>query len=145
MRTLRRQGRWSEDPGDRLESKRRNEITQELEKFHSWFSEENLDAIRAARSERDREEAEATYQAVADKISETSTLYRQLFDEEEYLLRPLRASGARLRLFGNGRLARLDMKSGGSPLYYLTKNRQTAAYVGLVFSRDSRGKWMPIR
>jgi hypothetical protein len=46
-----------------------------------------------------------------------------------------------LRVFGRGRLARLDSPDGESPLCYFERTAGLTAYLPLVFFQRSRGKW----
>jgi len=123
----------------------RAELIRELERFHELLAAKNIDAILAAVRERDREHAAAYYEPLPDQVADTRRGFALQFDEAEYTLRPARVRNPRLRIFGNGRLARLDLSNGQSPIYYLMSDGDTAVYVTLVFCRDPQGKWMVIR
>jgi hypothetical protein len=122
------------------------ELVGELERFHGMLEARDLAGLLEAVGERDREDASANYQSLADQQDNSRREYGQFFDDSEYTLRPLIVKNLRLRIYGNGRLARVTLLSNGqSPLYYLTANRQTAGYIGLLFCRSATGKWIIIR
>jgi hypothetical protein len=122
------------------------ELVRELEGFHALLEAKNVDAILAAVRERDREDAAASYQTLQEQAANSRLEYSQMFDEAQYTLRPFLVKDLRLRLFGNRRLARVELVSNGhSPLYYLTSDRRSAGYVSLTFCKDASGKWLIIR
>jgi hypothetical protein len=137
--------RWFTSPMIAEGERTLDELLGELEKFHRLLGAKNMDAILAAVRERDREDAPALYRTIEEQTASSRREYQQFFDETEYALRPLHTKDVRLRIFGSGRLARVDMKNGQSPLYYLTAVRQTAGYLTLVFCRDVTGRWVMIR
>ncbi len=123
----------------------RLQLVKEVESFHALLEAKNLDALAARVLERDKEDAAALYRSLGEQVGFSRRDYSQFFDEAAYTLRPARTATAKLRIFGNGRLARLDLSNGQSPVYYLTADRQTAGYVGMVFCLNGDGKWMVIR
>ncbi len=120
-------------------------LTGELQRLHDLFAAKNLDAIAARFAVRDQEESASVYETLTEKVADTRQLYAQLFDDSKYSLRPLYVENARLRLFGGGRLARLEIPNGQSPLYYMTTDRQTAAYVEVIYCRGADGGWTVVR
>ena len=122
-----------------------NELLEELDNFHRLLAAKNMETILAAVRERDREDAPALYRTLEEQAASSRREYQQFFDETDYTLRPLHTKDVRLRIFGHGRLARVDMKNWQSPVYYLTADRQTAGYLTLVFCRDVQGRWVVIR
>jgi hypothetical protein len=137
--------RWFASPEIANDETTRTELIRELEKFHSLLAAKNIDAILATIRERDREHAEAYYESMREQLTDSSQGFQRLFDDTEYTLRPARLRNPRLRVFGNNRLARLDLSNGQSPLYYLMSDDETAVYVTLVFCRDAQGRWLVIR
>jgi hypothetical protein len=123
-----------------------SELLGELEKYHALFTAKDIDAILNAVRERDREDAMANYATLADQAANSRREYSLYFSESEYELRPLITQNVRLRLFGNRRLARVELLSNGQPpLYYLTADHRTAGYLTMIFCRDAGGKWVVIR
>lgn len=123
-----------------------SELMRELERYHDLFAAKNIDAILAAVRERDVEDAAANYTTLPEQAASSRREYSPYFNESEHELRPLITKNVRLRLFGNGRLARVELLSNGQPpLYYLTADHQRAGYLTMVFCRDVTGKLMIIR
>ena len=60
-------------------------------------------------------------------------------------LMPIDEGRLTLRLFGRGRLARLDSPDGESPLCYFEREPVLTTYLPLVFFQRSRGKWAVCR
>jgi len=123
----------------------RAELVAELERFHALLASRDIDTALRRLAERDSEEAAAQYRTVAERTSDSRRVLTQLLDETEFMLQPTRTRNVRLRIFGSGHLARLDMPNGQSPLYFLSADRQRAGYVELVFRRDSAGGWVVAR
>jgi hypothetical protein len=61
-----------------------------------------------------------------------------------YELRPALTATARLRIYGDKRLAGLELSNGKSPLYYRMGAGDVAAYLPLLFCR-CQGAWVIIR
>ncbi len=123
-----------------------SELMSELTRFHDLFAAKDIDAILAAVRQRDTEDASANYTTLAEQAAASRREYAPFFNESAYELRPLITKNVRLRLFGNRRLARVELLSNGQPpLYYLTADHRTAGYLTMVFCRDAGGKLMIIR
>jgi len=137
--------RWFTAPEIAANDNTRAELIAEHQRFHDLLAAKNIEAILAAVRERDREHAAAYYETLSEQVADTRRGFQLLLDEGEYTLRPPQLKNPRLRIFGNGRLARLDLSNGRSPLYYMMTGAQTAVYVTLVYCRDAQGKWLVIR
>jgi hypothetical protein len=120
-------------------------LLRKLEEFRSLLAVRNMDGVLVVVRDRDEEDALASYQTFAEQQAGSRREYQLVFDENEYVLQPLRTKDAQLRLYGNGRLARLEIGNGQSPLYYLTADRKSAAYITLLFMRGISGEWVVIR
>ena len=137
--------RWFTSPPIDDNAATRDALIRELERIYSLLEQRDMAGILTAVGERDREHASAYYQTVEEQLAETRRMFANLFDPAEYTLRPLRTKNVRLRIFGNGRLARLDLSNGASPIYYMMAGEDMAAYVTLIFCKDPRGGWLVIR
>jgi hypothetical protein len=122
------------------------ELMAELQKYHGLFAAKNMNALLEAVRERDREDAMANYLPLADQVANSRREYSLFFDESKYELRPLITKNVRLGLYGNRRLARVELLSNGQPpLYYLAADHRTAGYLQMMFCRGAEGKWVIIR
>jgi hypothetical protein len=92
---------------------------------------------------RDREDALANYRSLETQVANTRHVYSSLFNGG-YELRPARTDVAHLRIYGEGRLARLELSNGKPPLYYRVGAAGMVAYLSLLFCRY-RGAWTIIR
>jgi hypothetical protein len=120
----------------------RLDLAREYGRFYEWAASRNLEAVVRAMAVRDREDARANYASLGTQVANTRQTYGSLFNGG-YELRPDRTDAAHLRIYGEGRLARLELSNGKPPLYYRA-SISMVAYLPLLFCRY-RGAWTIIR
>lgn len=119
-------------------------LAREVERFYQWLVDKDLEAIVQALAARDGEDAAAMYRSVAEQQENTRFMYRRLAGGGDYELRPVRTDVALLKIYGDGRLACLELSNGKSPIYYRAGSPDLVAYLPLLFCRN-HGRWVIIR
>jgi hypothetical protein len=114
----------------------------ELKNFYKLLETKNMSGILAVLDARDRVRAAHLYQSLEAQREGTRQEYSMVMDSTDMVLRPVIEKNVKLRLFGQGRLARVDLQSNQqSPLYFVAKDKTFAAYVTLIFCKTPTGSW----
>lgn len=121
------------------------QLRAEVQAFHARLATGDVDAILAGLRQRDEDNARAYYAPVEEVQATTRQEFASLVSDPSWELMPIDPDRLTLRLFGKGRLARLDTPDGESPLCYWQREPGLTTYLSLVFHRRSRGDWTVCR
>jgi hypothetical protein len=124
------------DPGAAL-----RQLASELETWHGLLRTGDVEALLATQALRDEEMAAAYYQPPEVRRTETRRELEELVSGADGRLADLSTTDLTLRVFGGGRLARLDDPEGESPIHFLQSGSLLVTYLPLVFTQSTEGRW----
>jgi hypothetical protein len=124
------------DPGAVL-----RQLTAELEAWHGLLRTGNVEALLTTQTLRDEEMAAASYQVPEARRASTRREVEGLVRGADGTLADFSAKDLTLRVFGGGRLARLDDAEGESPIHYSQSDSTLVTYLPLVFTQSTEGRW----
>jgi hypothetical protein len=122
----------------------RERIFQQYLSFHQLLRTRNIEAVIKLLSARTAELAGAFYEPVDEQRRVLREQFMKLFGDPSVELRDIPQTAV-LKTYGSGKLARLELKNGESPIYYLLTKFNVAQYVSLMYTQSKSGEWIIIR
>ena len=123
----------------------RTALIRQYELIHARMAAADIDGVLRLTHERDLEFSQSYYLPLTEQVADSRRNLEMLVTSGDYTLSPLLANKARLAVFAEGKLARLELSNARSPLYFMAKAGGAAAYFGLVYCLDANGAWVAVR
>jgi hypothetical protein len=121
------------------------EVLAETRAFRKQLQAGDLDGVSSRLRLRDEDTARALYEDLEERRAVTRAEFTELLNDGACELAPLEEEGMTLRLFGRGRLARLDAANGEAPVWYFERGPSLAIYLPLIFFQRAPGNWSVCR
>jgi len=138
---------WNWLNGHKVESDEKTKLSlvKETKRFHALLKKKDMDGVTKFIAKRDMELAVAQNLTFEKKRADSRKSYEEQMDDSLFKLQDLELGYLELRVFGNGRLARLDAFDGGPPIIYEGIKEPVWARFPLIFYQSSKGRWEVIR
>lgn len=138
------ESRWFENLGVTNDEGTRVDLLGQYWNIHRALVNRDLEAVLSRFHFKTAETAAAYYIPLAEREAEVRAQLGRLFGNSDAQLQEVRPS-ASLRVYGHGRLARLELENGECPIYYLLTKFNVAQSMSLMFTKGRGGDWLVIR
>lgn len=135
---------WQTAPLLTRRSDLHEEAVGQLKRIWNACQEKDLDTLKVLFRERNRELARAYFKSFDEREQEFEKQYERLFSGDKNL-GFFRETGIAAKVFGQGRMVRLDAEWNDSPLFYIDAEWTMATYLPVIFMRSADGDLIPIR